>query len=61
MPKSLESRAEDMARDVMRRSAVTRASSFGVGRLWASVEGGLVRSPAFTRLRPMERRSSSLV
>lgn len=65
MPKSLASRAEEMARDVMRRSAVTRASSVergpGVGRVWVEGEGGLVGSPAFTRLRPMESRSSSLV
>lgn len=65
MPKSLEARAEEMARDVMRRSAVMRASSVESdswkGLFWRLSVAGVVGSPALTRLRPMERRSSSLV
>lgn len=64
MPKSLEFRAEDMARDVMRRSAVTRASCSERGSgVWGegSLGAGIVDRPARTKLRPIERRSSSLV
>jgi hypothetical protein len=65
VPKSFDVRAEDMAREVMRRSDVTRASASVKGsvenRSVVSVREALVWRPAKTRLRPIESRSSSLV
>lgn len=65
MPKSLDVRADEMAREVMRRSDVTRASAPVRGseeiESVLSVGEALVGRPAKTRLRPIESRSSSLV
>lgn len=64
MPKSLEVRAELIARLVMRRSDVSKAcSSDGVSDGSSSVSwvADLVGTPAATRFRPIERRSSSFV
>lgn len=64
MPKSLEFRAELIARLVIRRSDVSKACSSDGGSDGSSSDSWVadfVGTPAATRFRPMDRRSSSLV
>ena len=63
MPKSSDESAEEIARDMMRRSAVTTLSSRGVGSSVSSSVRSDSRGakPAATRSRPMARRSSTCV